>query len=524
MKQLRPYQQNAIDQIATLYGSGINRIMFQAATGSGKTITAAALIKRYIDMQKRKVLFVVHREELLKQFRQAIYEQYGLIAEPIVAGVKFRNPNSDVYVTMVETAYNRLRKNPRWFGDIGLLVIDEAHLGNHKKLFQYFEQSLIVGLSATPLSSSKRDPLKNYYQEIVCAIDIPELIEQGSLTQNLTYRVKGNVSQDQLKVKNGEFDNAQMAKVYSSSKHVENVVKAYEDHTPGTKAIVFNCNVAHSELVNAAFLRKGYPTRHLDGEDDPVNRRRTLEWFKDTPGAILQNINILTAGFDDPSIETVIMNRDTLSLPLWLQATGRGGRIYPGKKYFTIIDMGENALRHGDWSTPRDWSNLFHKPPKPGKKSEGSVAPIAFCVNCEVIIAARSRRCKYCGAEQPFDPPKYDKTDVEFELLQRNIDISALIQNNKSMGANPYRALHQAKGQIIMDAKAQAVQMDDQTAYNLLGLYQIKVEEWCRAQKKPYDQWHKEVTADWFFEELKNQFGWEKPAFELNIDLHELQI
>ena len=94
------------------------------------------------------------------------------------------------------------------------------------------------------------------------------------------------------------------------------------------------------------------------------NRDEIVQWYKDTPNAILCNVAILTTGFDAPDTETVIMNRATLSMPLWLQCTGRGSRPSKNKQMFKILDLGENAITHGDWCDSRDWKLIFEKPPK----------------------------------------------------------------------------------------------------------------------------------------------------------------
>lgn len=517
MKQLRPYQQQANDAIAALYAAEKRRIVFQLATGGGKTLTASDLIFRFMNAVKKNVLFVVHREELLSQFRKAFYEQYGIIAEPITAGVKFRNPASQVYVTMVETANNRLRKSPRWFGDVGLVVIDECHIGNFAKLHTYFSrETLIVGLSATPIGASKKHPLKELYEDIVCSASIPDLIKQGALVPNKTFHIKNSVNPQHLKVTNGEFDNKEMFNEFSKFKHIENCVQGYADHAEGTKAIVFNCNVEHSKMVNEAFNRHGYNAQHLDGTMDETQRKKILKWFAETPGAILNNIGILTAGFDEPSVSTVIMNRSTKSLPLWIQCTGRGSRPFPGKEFFTIIDMGGNALTHGDWSSERSWSDLFYNPPGSKKKADGA-SPVKCCVECEAIIAASARVCSFCYAEQPFEGPVYDPESVEFELLDSTIDVSNIIRKNMQTGANPYRSLHQIKNFILADAKAKNTGINETIAYNLLSIYQQKVQEWCRENGKAYNEWHKNTTAGWFFDELKKQFDYEPPKLSLAV-------
>lgn len=517
-KQLRPYQQKGNDDIAAAYAAGLRKLIFQLPTGGGKTITASALINRFcLAMPTKKVLFIVHRDELLTQFRRTYSGQYDVYPEAITSGVSYRTPNSQIYVTMVETANNRLKKSPKWFGDVGLVVIDEAHIGNFKKIHQYFPEALIVGLTATPISSSKKHPLKELYQEIICSTDIPDLIANGALVPNKTYHIKGQVSEAELKIKNGEFEASQMAKEYSKSKHIRNCVKGYEDHAKGLKTIVFNCNVEHSQMVTQAFVDAGYNARHLDGNMPEFERNEILSWYAKTPDAILCNIGILTAGFDEPSIRCVIMNRATLSLPLWLQCTGRGSRPYADKDHFIILDLGGNALRHGDWSTPRDWHYIFHNPPKPGRKKADGAAPVKLCEQCEAIISLQARVCVHCGYTQPQKQPTYDKLSVEFELLSSSIDIPSIITHHQQQGSKPYAALHSIKQIIVQQAKENQVGMNDVIAYNLLEAYQNKVRDWCHLNGKPYDQWHKEITSQWFFQELKKQFDYEKPQLEIQL-------
>lgn len=515
MNELRPYQTEAIDALARKAGEGIKRMVFQLATGGGKTVSFAGLSKRYLARNKRRILIVVHREELLKQARATLYNWYGIVAEPVVAGMKHLPP-ADVYVAMVETANNRLRKNPKYFGDVGMVIIDECHLGNFTKLMAYFPETLLIGFTATPISASRKSPLKDIYEDIVCGVDIPDLIEQRSLVPNRTYHVK-NINRKSLAVSRGEFDERVMGETFGRVKHVQNCVEGYKKFALHTKTIIFNCNVDHSRIVNQAFLDAGFESRHLDGNASPYVRQETLQWFKSTPNAILNNIGILTTGFDEPSVHTVIVNKATLSLPLWLQMTGRGARPYPGKDRFTIIDMGGNALFHGDWSASRDWADLFHHPEKP---SEGGVSPVKDCPHCEAIIHASARICPYCQGDCS-TAPVYDADIAEFELLTERMPLQASVVDiiQTTTDKKEYYALHQLKHSIIGQAKHQwkLKTITDPVAYKLLAMYQEKVKEWCALKKKPFNQWHKDVSAEWFFAALKDSFNWQPRELSIAI-------
>lgn len=517
MKQLRPYQVNAINNLAQKVSQGKRKIIFQLATGGGKTVTFAGLVQRFLAKQQKRILILVHREELLKQARRTIYEWCDIVAVPIKAGVDYL-PDTLVYIAMVETANNRLKKNPNYFGNVGLVIVDECHLGNFKKLYSFFPKSLIIGFTATPISGSKKDPLKNHFEDIVCGVDIPELIASGSLVKNKTYHIE-NVKRKELAVKNGDFDERQMAGVYSSSRHVQNCIAAYKKYAFGTKTLVFNCNIEHSKKVNDAFLAFGYPSRHLDGEASESERAATLKWYHSTPGAILNNVGVLTTGFDEPSVQSVIVNKSTKSEPLWLQMTGRGSRPYPGKETFTIVDMGGNAWELGDWCNSRNWGDKFFNPDKP---SEGGEAPQKICVNkdCSVLIHLSQKICPHCGTLNQ-RVVKYDQAPVKLELLngQSPIIINVLVLVNEYAGkkkadGTPYNehvVLHIMKREIVSHVKHKwhLKSIDDKTAYKLLQIFQDKVREWCAIKEKKYSQWYRNVTQEWLFAEFKSTFKWE---------------
>jgi superfamily II DNA or RNA helicase len=519
-KQLRPYQVNSIDRVALMLKEGKKRVIFQLATGGGKTVTFAGLINRYLSKQDKKVLVLVHREELLKQARRTLFNWYDIAAAPVTAGIKYL-PDVPVYVAMVETANNRIRKNPSYFKNIGLVIVDECHIGNFKKLYDHFNTSWIIGFTATPISGSKKDPLKNHFEDIVCGIDIPELISGGSLAPNKTKHIK-NINREQLTVKNGEFEERQMGVVFSNTRHIQNCVAAYQKHCAGMKTLIFNVNIEHSKKVNAAFQAFGLPSRHLDGNATPYERNDTLEWFKNTPDAILNNVGVLTTGFDEPSIMSVVVNKSTMSLPLWLQMTGRGSRPHPGKDQFLILDMGGNATTHGDWCDPHDWRDIFFNPDKP---REGGTAPRKVCIGCNSLIHASTKACPECGANNSNNVTYDDGTARLEDLITRRpitIDMDSMILEHslkRTAKNEPYKEvslLHNLKYKIIIHASRvwKLKQIDDRTATRLLGIYQEAVKQWCEKKDHEFSWWHKKSTQEWFFAELKRVFGYIPPAIK----------
>jgi type I site-specific restriction endonuclease len=100
----------------------------------------------------------------------------------------------------------------------------------------------------------------------------------------------------------------------------------------------------------------------LDNRNSASERKNILEWFSKTPDAILTSVSILTTGFDEPTVESIILNRATRSLTLYFQMIGRGSRVLPNKDQFNVVDLGNNIARFGPWDEPLDWQEIFHFP------------------------------------------------------------------------------------------------------------------------------------------------------------------
>jgi superfamily II DNA or RNA helicase len=473
---LRPYQETFINNIAASLRSN-RKVVAQLATGGGKTVCFSAICDRFTARNSTDILILVHREELLAQATKAI----KIPTQAVTAGMK-SIPHARVYVAMVESAYKRLDK----FTNIGLVIVDEVHIGNFTKVIEHFTSQYIIGFTATPLAARKTNPLRNYFDDIVCGIDIPDLIEQGYLCPELTYSAAQIVDRAKLKMKAGEFDAAQMAAAFKAPKYIETTVNAYKQHALGQKTIIFNCNVEHSMAVNAAFVNAGFNSRHLDA--DSPNRAEVLQWFANTPDAILNNIGIATTGFDQPDIETVIVNKATASMPLWLQMCGRGARPHNVKLAFTIIDLGGNCITHGLWSSPRNWSNIFHNPKKPGE----GVAPVKECPDCGALMHTAVRLCD-CGHVFPVIKPK-DEAIEKFIQVSKAIDVKKIIESHAHN--KEYRSLFVLIEQVFNKAV--------RIFHNLTHQHYAQIEKeihelarlWCREKGKRFDQYHRQIIQD----------------------------
>jgi superfamily II DNA or RNA helicase len=143
----------------------------------------------------------------------------------------------------------------------------------------------------------------------------------------------------------------------------EKLIHAYTAHCLGKKTLIFNNGIITSLGVLDVFKEAGFKNiKHLDNTNSNEERKDILKWFKETPNAILTSVGILTTGFDEPTVESIILNRATKSLTLYFQMIGRGSRKLPNKDDFTIIDLGNNAARFGLWTDKLDWQHIFKYP------------------------------------------------------------------------------------------------------------------------------------------------------------------
>ena len=363
-KQLYDYQQEAMDKIFQRlreFPDNYN-LLFQLPTGGGKTVIFSEIAKHYIKENKKKVIILTHRIELCSQTSHMLSEM-GVKNKVINSKVKELPDKNQFtcFVAMVETLNNRLQDEVMDFSDVGLVIIDEAHINSFRKLFKYFDKKIMLGVTATPLSSNIDLPMKDHYHELIVGHSISELIERNFLAKATTFTF--NVGLTSLKIGvNGDYTVSSSEQLYNSYSMQDKLLHAYEQRAKGKKTLIFNNGINTSRHVHDLFVQAGYDVRHLDNTNSEQERKDTLEWFKNKPDAILSSVSILTTGFDEPTVECIILNRATRSLTLYHQMIGRGSRILPNKSDFAVIDLGNNALRFGLWDSYLNWHDIFRAP------------------------------------------------------------------------------------------------------------------------------------------------------------------
>jgi superfamily II DNA or RNA helicase len=325
------------------------------------------------------------------------FGRVGLMPEFIKANSK-PDLTLPCHVAMVETLSRRAEKYATFLASRTMIIFDESHKTAFDKLFEYIApKTYVIGATATPHRSGNQSSMDEFYTDIVQPIDTPDLVELGFLADAQSYGIE--IDLKGIKKVAGEYDPSELAKRYEERKVYNGVIENYNRICPNSKALAFCSNIESAVSLTYQMRNSGLNARSLDSTMSDFERTDTLAWFKETFNAVLVSVGILTTGFDEPTIETIILYRATTSLPLFLQMVGRGSRTTETKKSFTILDFGNNIKTHNFWEAERVWG--LEKKPK--KKME--VAPVKECQKCHALIPVSAVKCKYCN----YEPPKKEK-------------------------------------------------------------------------------------------------------------------
>ena len=335
---LRPYQQEAIAAVEDALARRVKRPLIALATGTGKTVIFASLIAQ----RGGSALVLAHRDELLRQAAEKIAQ-----ADPTLGlGVGFvqaerDDTNAPVVVASVQTLarQTRLDRLPRQFDTV---VVDEAHHAgarSYRRILEHLDPSpLILGVTATPQRADGR--LGEVWQEIVFQRGIAEMIQAGYLADVRGVRVGlESVDLDTVAQSGGDFDADALGEALEQASAPAHVLTAYRQHAEGRKTVVFVPTVALAHRMASVFRAAGIPAEALDGNTEHERRRGILERLRSGETRVVINVAVLSEGWDEPSVDCIVVATPTRSQVKYTQAVGRALRTFPGKEDCLIIDV-----------------------------------------------------------------------------------------------------------------------------------------------------------------------------------------
>ena len=335
MITLRDYQNECIEAVISAKDEGITRQIVCLPTGCGKTITFAELAKQ----MNVRTLILAHRDELLNQ---AIDKVRLVWPEADIGKVKaeLNEYTSQVVVASVQSAMRDNRLQELKEQNFELLIIDEAHHASsdsYVKIISAIEPKLMIGFTAT-VNRADGVGLDKVFEKITFERSLPEMIILGYLCNIVGHKVLTKVDLSKVKTTLGDFAVGQLSEAVNTTTRNNMIVKAWKKHS-NKPALAFCVDIQHSKDLAEAFTAYDIPAVAVYGNMPDSERQEALQDFKEGKVKILTNCNVLTEGFDEPSIECILMARPTKSTSLYIQMIGRGTRLFQGKENCLVIDF-----------------------------------------------------------------------------------------------------------------------------------------------------------------------------------------
>ena len=382
--RLRPYQLDALDDIDAAFAT-VDRVLHQAPTGSGKTVTFTEYIRGEVAADGL-VIVLVHRDEILEQTSRAL-RRFGIRHGIIAPG--YDQTSHPVQVASVMTLVRRLDRLP-WLPS--LLVIDEAHhavAATWLRIIDALPDARILGVTATPRRLDGK-PLDDIFDHLVLGPPIGKLIDDGFLSPVTVFTPAQGPDLSRVAIRAGDYAVDQLSGIMSRGMIIRSAVDEYERLCPDAPAIVFCVDIRHSRLVAEAFTNAGYRAEHVDGETPRQQRRELIGALDSGEIDLLCNCGLISEGLDVPGVEAAVLLRPTKSLALYLQMVGRALR--PGKPLAYVLDHAGNAMRHGLPTARRRWSLHGHQ------QQDNAGDGLRRCPECGAVNSPDADVCEHCGA------------------------------------------------------------------------------------------------------------------------------
>lgn len=306
MFEMREYQTRAINEARQAFKDGHKSVCLCMATGAGKSV----IIQSIVNSAKGRVLYLTFRTVLIDQMKKyfkGLNVEFGTLQ-------KYGKTETDYY---------------------DLIIIDEIHWAHGSKLQNNLKCKYLLGLTATPITSSGH---ALEFDKIIDIVQLKDLIDMGYASP-LKVLSTSKVDTSKLKSVGGDFDLKQAYELMAKSTILKDIVNVYKTHAIGLKTIIYAVNIKHAEELKIAFLEAGIDcdTAHSKKNDNSIER------FKNNELKLIINCDILVTGFDLPDIYCLILACPTKSLIKSTQIYGRATRLNPldKNKEALIIDCAE---------------------------------------------------------------------------------------------------------------------------------------------------------------------------------------
>lgn len=378
---LLPIQQDLLDRGARAYRGDVRRVIWQAHCGAGKTVVGGEQVRRAREKNKTAI-WIVHRRRLVDQAVGTL-RRFGVQAAPLMEGRQ--TWPSAVYCASRDTLLAMLKAG-RALPVQDLVIFDEAHVAAGEVQQWYLDHApgaYWTGYTATPVRPDGGS-LNPPYQALVCMGPVSELVRVGRLCPAKVF------NPDAVGRRRRAGDRV---------KPVGDPVAHWLKYAPGLPTIAFAGTVAESKDLARRYLEAGVSAEHLDASTPDEEREAIYERSRTGATKVICNCGVVIEGVDLPWLVCCQILRGCNSLVLWIQATGRVLRFFPGKPCGIVLDHAGAAHEYGLPDSDFVWTledgranERQNRPPKDAK-------PVV-CQACGFVFA-RKPACPECGRVLP---------------------------------------------------------------------------------------------------------------------------
>lgn len=352
---LRDYQKKACNTVMSKIGSN-KKILIQMATGAGKSVVLAALIKRLIKNQsitpQKPAIVLTMSWSIVEQLYEMI-KRMGIPTSKlsIVGGenkgisLPQHSKTKSIYLSTLHSFTNRMsriRIKPSF------VFHDEVHYGDKNTMCNQLcrwlknKDTTHIGCTATP----KKPEHSNFPAPIV-DVSFSFLVEKRYLANPNLIRVKTESDWSPQFIHRG-FDFAQNSLSELNTTHRNRCIA---DHYSTFKnkygcTLIFAINKEHAEKLGVEFARRGITCAVIHGSRSNTENKKSYKQFKNGEVDVLINVRMMTTGIDIPKIKSIFLCRPTTSEILYMQMVGRGARLYPNQDSFYVVDFVDNLKTH----------------------------------------------------------------------------------------------------------------------------------------------------------------------------------
>ena len=453
-------QRRATENLERLRNFGEKKALVIAATGTGKTYMSAFDVKSF---KPKKLLFIVHREEILKKAKETF--ELLLPNEGLSFGLltgNHKQKNVDYVFATIQTmskCYHEFKRD-----EFEYLIIDEAHHATsptYQTVLDYFKPEFTLGMTATPERSDGYNVFDLFDNNVAIEVRLHEALEDELV---IPFHYFGITDIEGIDLSDVNIDDiAEITKRLKVNERVDFIIEKmdfYGHDGEKRKGLGFCASIEHAQYMASEFNKRGYQSVCLHGGDSPETRERFINQLESDHDELefIFTVDIFNEGVDIPSVNTVLMLRPTNSPIVFIQQLGRGLRKHAEKTFLTVLDFIGNHNKTFLIALALNGSRYYDKESLKVAVATG-FANIPGCTHIQMDKITQERILTQIDSEN-FNSMKYLKEEYfEFKKLNQGRIPFLLLDYLKYDGApDPVKFIDREKTYIQFVAK---VEKDD---------------------------------------------------------------